>query len=78
MNFRKITFITLTVLILGTIFYNSYFSKFLITGKYIAYIENDFATFGISNGDQLILKEDGTFLSDLWGTWNIYCKRNRN
>ncbi|MCD2259499.1 hypothetical protein [Psychroserpens luteolus] len=74
MNYRKITFIILTVLILGTIFYNSYFPKFLITGKYVANIEDEFATFGVSNGDQLILNEDGTFQSDSWGTGTYVLK----
>ncbi len=46
----------------------------MITGKYIAYIENEFATFGVSNGDQLILKEDGTFLSDSWGNGTYVLK----
>jgi len=74
MNYRKITYITLIVLFLGTIFYNSYFPKFLITGKYVAYIEDEFATFGVSNEDQLILKEDGTFLSDSWGIGTYFIK----
>lgn len=74
MKYRKISFIIVAVLVFGTIFYNSFFPKFLITGQYIANIEDEFATFEVANGDQLILNEDGTFQSDSWGTGTYVLK----
>lgn len=64
-------------MIIFTIIYNTYFPKFIVVGEYEAYIEYEFATYGIKNGDKLILNKDGTFESNFWGKGNYKIKGNK-
>lgn len=75
MKLRKTKIILLASFILVTL-YNTIFPRFLITGKYIASIDNEFATFGVAHNDQLMLNDDGTFHSDSWGE-GIYVQRGK-
>jgi len=50
-------------LITGLRLYNLVILRSQILGNYVANIENDFATSGVSHGDQLILLENQTFKS---------------
>jgi hypothetical protein len=74
MSVRKKLPVLLILLTVLTVFYNSYFPKFLVTGKYVANIEDEFATSGVQNGDKLTLSEDGTFQSDSWGNGTYILK----
>ena len=67
MKFSKFKILIVLLFILTVGLYNSVFPRFLVSGKYIAKIENEFGSFGISNGDQLILHTDGTFQSNSLG-----------
>ena len=67
MSFRKKTLLGIITVFILTIVYNSYFPVFLVTGEYEANIEDDYATYGVDNGDKLVLNKNGTFDSDSWG-----------
>jgi hypothetical protein len=67
MSFREKILIGIIGFIILAIPYNSYFPEFLVTGEYIAKIEDKFGADGVENGDNLILNEDGTFQCDSWG-----------
>ncbi|MDT7831672.1 hypothetical protein RQM59_04730 [Flavobacteriaceae bacterium S356] len=73
---KKILLIT-AVFIVITLFYNSFFPKFLIVGTYKSSIKDPFATNGIEHGQTLILKEDNTFISETWGqgTYTLHGSR---
>ena len=67
MSYRKKILTGIVAIIIVTGIYNLYFPKFLVIGEYVAYIEDNFATFGINNGDTLVLHDVGTFYCDSWG-----------
>ena len=77
MNFRKIRTILLVVIIVFAFLYNAFFPKFLVAGEYVADIYDEFATFGVSNGERLILNKDGTFQCDAWGTGTYEIKGSK-
>lgn len=66
MKNKKIV-LTLIVIVLCTFTYNTFFPKFLITGKYQSEISNTFGADGIEDGEDLIINSDNTFSSDSWG-----------
>ncbi|WP_299157716.1 hypothetical protein [uncultured Tenacibaculum sp.] len=64
---KKFWIISLLI-ICSLYFYNTYFFKIFIIGKYTAEISNQFGSDGINNGDKLELFNDNTFKSNFRGT----------
>jgi hypothetical protein len=74
MNIKKISILSLIILITISILYDNLYTTGIISGEY-TYLFPLSGPEGPQEGDKLTLNKDGTFQSDTWGngTYEIKC-----